>query len=319
MSVVRTLAVAALGMFLLSVTLASAQEYPNRPIRITVPGSGNFFDIAARIFAHELTEPLGQPVIVDNRATGIIAAELVAKAPPDGYTLLISTGTLWLAPFMQQVTFDALRDFAPITLTTRSPTVLVVHPTLPVKSVKDLIALARSRPGMLNYATGSIGSTGHMAVELFRDMADLKMVRVGYKGSGPALIDLMAGQVQLMFSTTGSVSPHVKSGKLKALAVSTAEPSPLVPGLPTVAASGLPGFSIVSNAGLFVPAKTPAAIVARLNQELVRILHRADMREKFFGMGVESAGTTSEEFAAFIKADIVKMGKVIKDAGIRAE
>jgi tripartite-type tricarboxylate transporter receptor subunit TctC len=184
---------------------AWAQEYPNRVIRILVPGTGNFFDIAARLYAKEIAGPLGQPVIVDNRANGIIAAEVAAKAPPDGHTLLISTGSLWIAPLMQTVTgYDALRDFAPITLTTRSPLLLLVHPSLPVASVKDLIHLARSRPGALNYAIPTAGSTAHLAAELFKSTAGIDIVQVGYRSSGPATVDLMAGHVQLMFSVTGA-------------------------------------------------------------------------------------------------------------------
>ena len=298
---------------------AAAQEFPVKPIRILVPGSGNFFDVAARIIAQGTAGPLGQPVIVDNRATGTITAELVAKAAPDGYTLLIATGTLWLLPFMQQVPFDPVKDFAPITLTTRSPTVLVVHPSLPVKSVRDLIALAKSKPGVLNYATGSNGATGHLAAELFKSMSGVNMVRIGYKGSAPALIDLIAGQVQLLFAVTGSVAPHVKSGTLRALGITSAQPSQLFPGLPTIAASGLPGFVAVSTAGMFAPARTPAPIISRLNREIVRVLTGSEVRDKLFTLGVDVVGSTPEEFAAFVKSDMETMGKVITDGGIRAD
>ncbi len=313
----HTLLIAAMAMLLAGAT--SAQEYPSKPIKIIVPGTGNFFDIAARIIAQEITGPLGQPVIVDNRPNGIISAELVAKAAPDGYTLLIGTGTLWLAPYMQEVSFDPIKDFAPITLTTRSPTVLIVHPSLPVKSVKDLMALAKAKPGVLNYATGSTGATGHLAAELFKSMAHIDMVRIGYKGSGPALIDLLAGQVQLMFAVTGSVAPFVKSGKVRAVAITSAQPSPLMPGLPTVAASGLPGFVAVSVAGLLAPARTPPVIINRLQSEISRALKRPDIKDKFLNIGVDTVGSTSEEFATTIKAEMATMGKIIKEQGIRAE
>ncbi|MBI2316206.1 MAG: tripartite tricarboxylate transporter substrate binding protein [Betaproteobacteria bacterium] len=305
---------------MMAANAAWAQDYPNRVVRIIVPGTGNFFDIAARLYAQELSGPLGQQVIVDNRANGIVAAEVTAKAPPDGHTLLISTGSLWLAPFIQpSVSFDPVRDYAPITMTTRSPLVLVVHPSLPVASVRDLIRLAKARPGALNYAIPTVGSTGHLAVELFKSMAGIDIVQVGYRSSGPATIDLMAGQVQLMFSVTGGVAQHVKTGRLKALAVSTAQPTALVPGVPTVAESGLPGFSIVSTAGMLAPANTPAAVINRLNQEFVRVLTKPELKERLFNLGVEAINSSPAEFAAFIKAEMAKMGKVIKDAGIRTE
>ena len=312
--------VSSAGMVALSFTAAYCQDFPTKPIRLVVPGTGNSFDIAARLIAQGISGPLGQPVIVDNRANGTIAAETVAKAPPDGYTLLVNGSNLWLLPFLQSnVPYDPVRDFLPITLTTRSPTILVVHPSLPVKSVRDLIALAKSSPGRMNYASGSTGSTNHLAAELFKSMAGVNIVRIGYKGSGPALVDLIAGHVQMMFSVTGSVAPHMKSGRMKALAVSSAQPSTLAPGLPTVAASGLPGFSAVSDAGMFAPAKTQAAIITRLNQEVVRVLNSAEVKEKFLGTGVETVGSSPEQLAATVKADSARLGKLIKDAGIREE
>ena len=295
-----------------------AQDYPSKPIRIIVPGIGNSFDIAARQIAQALS--LGQPVIVDNRPPGVIPGQVVAQSPADGYTLLYSGSSLWLGQYLQRSTpYDAIKAFLPITLTTRSPTVLVVHPSLPVKSVKDLIALAKSRPGALNYAAGATGAVNHLTAELFKSMAGVDIVRVAYRGGGPALMDLMAGQVQLMFSVTGSVAPHMKSGRLRALAVTSAQPTQLAPGLPTVAASGLPGFEAVSNAGIFAPAKTPKPIIDRLNQEIVRALAKPDVTEKFLGNGVEPVGSTPDQLEAAVKAEMVRMGKVIRDAGIREE
>ena len=297
---------------------AYAQDYPSKPVRIIAPGIGNSFDIAARQIAQAVS--LGQPVIVDNRPPGVIPGQVVAQSAPDGYTLLYSGSSLWLGQYLQRSTpYDVIKDFLPITLTTRSPTVLVVHPALPVKSVKDLIALAKSRPGALNYAAGATGAVNHLTAELFKSMAGVDIVRVAYRGGGPALTDLMAGQVQLMFSVTGSVAPHMKSGRLKALAVTSAQPTQLAPGLPTVAASGLPGFESVSNAGIFAPARTPRPIVDKLNQEIVRALARPDVKEKFLDSGVEAVGSTPAQLEAAVKSEMVKMGKVIKDAGIREE
>jgi tripartite-type tricarboxylate transporter receptor subunit TctC len=308
------------GLLGLSMGAAVAQDYPIKPIRIITPGVGNSFDIAARQIAQAISGPLGQPVIVDNRPPGVIPGQVAAQSPADGYTLLYSGATLWLGQFLQKSTpYDVVKDFQPITLTTRSPTLLVVHPSLPVKSVKELIALAKSRPGAMNYASGSTGSINHLTAELFKSMARVNLVRIGYRGSGPALLDLIAGQVQLMFSVTGSVAPHLKSGRLKVLAVTSAQPTELAPGVPTVAATGLPGFESESNAGIFAPAKLPRAITDRLNQEIVRALRRADVKEKFIGNGVEPVGSTPEQFEATFKAEMVKLGKVIKDADIREE
>ena len=298
-----------IGMMAAHAGGAWSQDFPKRPIRIIVPGTGNFFDIAARLYALEISGPLGQPVIVDNRANGIISAEITAKAPADGYTLLISTGSLWLAPLIQtNVPFDPVRDFAPITLTTQSPLVLVVHPSLPVTSARDLINLAKSRPGALNYAVPTVGSTAHLAAELFKSMAGINIVQVGYRSSGPATVDLMAGQVQLMFSVTGGVAQHVKTGKLRALGVSTALPTPLVPGVPTLAASGLPGFVAVSTAGMLAPARTPAAVVNRLNLEFVRALNKPELKEKLFDMGVEAISSTPEPATFALSGGLLALG-----------
>jgi tripartite-type tricarboxylate transporter receptor subunit TctC len=243
----------------------------------------------------------------------------VSKAPPDGYTLLIDAASFWIGPLLQETPYDPVKDFAPVTLTDSAPNVLVVNPSLPVKSVKELIALAKARPGELNYGSSSTGSTPHLAAELFNMMAGVKIVRVPFKGSGPAVISLLGGQVQLMFATAGSVAPHVKSGRLRALAVASLQPSALAPGLPTIAASGVPGYEAVAFEGMFAPAKTPVAIIDRLNQEIVRVLNRAEVKERFFNAGVETVGSTPEEFAAAIKSNVAKWGKLIKDAGIRDE
>jgi tripartite-type tricarboxylate transporter receptor subunit TctC len=212
-----------------------------------------------------------------------------------------------------------VRDFSPITLVVTSPTVLVVHPALPVKSTKELIALVKARPGELNYAMGSAGSANHLAAELFKSMAGVDMLGIGYRGNGPAVNALISGQVQLMFATASSVMPLVKSGRLRALAVASSQTSALVPELPTVAASGLPGYESISTTGFFAPAKTPASIISRLNRDSVRYLQTAEARERFLAVGAETVGSSPEELAAKVKSEMTRMGKVIRDAGIRAE
>lgn len=301
--------------------MAYGQNYPNRPIRIIVTApAGGSLDFVARLVGRGLSTSLGQAVIVDNRggANGIIGAELAAKSPPDGHTLLIVGNNFWVVQFMQDhVPYEPARDFAPITLAVRTPNILVVHPSLPVKSVKELIALAKARPGQLNYASGSNGSTIHLAAELFKAMAGVNIVHVPYKGSGPALNDLIAGQVQMMFGL--SVMAHVRSGRLRALAVTTAEPSRLAPGLPTVAASGLPGFESAVIYSVLAPAGTPAAIIQRLNQDIIRFLNGAEVKALLLNDGSEPVGSTPAQLSVTVKSEIARWGKVIKDNRIRAE
>ncbi len=303
-----------------SAGVACSQSFPSKPIRIVTSETGGGNDFTARAISPELSNALGQQVIVDNRggAGGLIAIDTVAKAQPDGYTLVLYNNGMWTLPLIQKLPYDPVRDFSPITLATTTPNILVVHPTVPVNSVKDLIALAKSKPGELNYATGGTGSSNHLAAELFNSMAGVKTVRIPHKGSGPALIGLMGGQTQLMFPNAAAVTPHLKSGRLKALAVTSLQPSILFPGLPTVAAS-LPGYESVSPFGIFAPAQTPVAVVRRLNQEIVKVLARADVRERFLNTGVEVVGSTPEEFASAMKADITRLSKVVKESGIRAD
>jgi tripartite-type tricarboxylate transporter receptor subunit TctC len=301
---------------------ASGQDYPRKPIRLVTaePGGGN--DFAARLIVQGLGGSLGQPMIVDNRggAGGIIAADIVAKAQPDGYTLLLYANNIWIIPLLRSnAPFDVIRDFAPITWAAKSPNIMVVHPALPVKSVEDLIAHARARPGELNYGSGGTGSSTHLAVELLKSMARVNIVRVPFKGNAPALNALFAGEVHVMIATAGTVAPHLKSGRLRALAVTSAQPSPLAPGLPTMAASGLPGYESMQIYGVFAPNGTAAAILKRLNEALVRVLDRADVKEKFLAAGVEPVGSTPQQLAATIRSEIARMSKVIKDAGIREE
>ena len=311
-----------LPVMMLGATIACGQNYPVKPIRMVTAEAGGGNDFLARMLAPGLTESLGQQAFVDNRggAGGVIAAEIVAKAPPDGYTLLVYASNIWVIPLLRaDAPYDVMRDFAPITWAAKSPNTVAVHPSVPVKSIGELIALARARPGALNYGSGGSGATTHLAAELFKFMAGVNIVRISYRGNAPAMTDLLAGQVHIMFSTASSVTPHVRSGRLRALAVTSAQPSALAPGLPTVAASGLPGYESISIYGVFAPARTPAAIIARLNQEMVRIVNKPEVREKFLNSGVETVGSSTEEYVAAIKADIARMGKLIKDAGIRAE
>ena len=296
---------------------AGAQDYPNRPIRIITAAVGGGIDFTARLVAHGLTASLGQQVIVDNRGGTNVAPQTVAKAVPDGYTILIHNNTVWIAPLLDKVPYDHEQELAPISLTSRSPNILAVHPSLPVNSVKELIALAKAKPGEINYGSGPVGASNHLAAELFKALAGVNLVRIGYKGGGPALNDLVSGHVPVMFATTGSVTAHVRSGRLKGLAVTSAQPSALAPGLPTVAASGVPGYVSEAIYGMFAPAKTPAAIISRLHQDTVRVLGLPETKERFFNSGVETVGSSPQEFAAIIKSETVRLDKVIRSAGIR--
>lgn len=297
---------------------AFAQDnYPNRLIRIVTPATGGGSDVLARMIAPALTESLGQQVIVDNR--GSIAAEIVAKAPADGYTVLIDGSPLWLLPLFRRVAWDPLKDFVPLTLAVSSPSMLVVHPSVPVKSLRELIALARARPGQLNYAAGTIGATPHLAGEQFKILAGVNVVRVPYKGTGPGMIGLMGGEVEFMFPGAASAWNYVKQKRLKGLAICSLKPSALFPGVPTMSDSGLPGYESVSPQGVVAPAKTPAPIVARLNQELVKALNGAETKQRLGDLGIEVVANTPEEFAASMKNDIARTARLIKEAGIRVE
>ena len=309
-----------LGLMVLGAGVVSGQDYPNKPIRIVTAAAGGGSDFMARQVAQGISGPLGQPVIVENRGGGIIPVDYVSKAPPDGYTLLVQGAVAWVAPLLlRKAPYDMVRDFSPISLLVKEVYLVAVHPSLPVKSVRELIALAKTRPGELNYSSSIAGGSGHLAGELFRSMAGVNIVHVPYKGTAASITALISGEVQLTITDAGLMTPHVKSGKLRALAVTSAEPSALVPGLPTEAASGLPGYEAVGRTGIWAPAKTPAAIIERLNQEIVRVLNLPDVKERFFNAGVEPVGSSPEQFAAIVKADIAKLGKLIKDAGIKVE
>jgi tripartite-type tricarboxylate transporter receptor subunit TctC len=301
-----------------------AQSYPNRPIRLVVPyPPGGTADLLARVLGQRLGETLGQPIIIEDRggAGGNIATDLVAKSAPDGYTLLMANASvLAINPTLfGSLPFDPVRDFAPISLVADVPLILVVHPSLPVKSVKELVALAKARPGEINYAAAGLGSTTHLSMELFKTMAGVKIVTIPFKGSGPALAALIAGQVPVMFELFPTALGFVKSGKLRPLAVTSSVRSPLMPELPTVAETGLPGFEVASWFGVVAPADTPKEIVARLNADIVRIVSSADMRERLAGLGAEPHANSPEQFSQFILTEFKKWAQVIKDSGAHVE
>jgi tripartite-type tricarboxylate transporter receptor subunit TctC len=298
---------------------APAQDYPIKPIRIITAEVASSPDFVSRLVAHAISGPLGRNVIIENRAS-LKAIDLVAFAPPDGYTLLVgSVGTLATAPLLQKLSFDPIKDLSPITLIIRQPNIVVVTPSLPVKSIKDLIAFAKAKPAQLNYASSTTGSANHLAAEMFKAMAGVSLVRINYKGMGQGITDLIGGHVQVAFPAAASVMAHIQSGKLRALAVTTTAPYPLIPDLPTVAGSGLPGYESASIYGMFAPGKTAPARTNRINQEVVRFLQTAEAKEKFLTAGSEVVFGAPRELGIVLKSEMVKWGKVIKDAGIKAD
>ncbi|MGH8619353.1 MAG: tripartite tricarboxylate transporter substrate binding protein [Burkholderiales bacterium] len=313
-------ALAAMGMLASPVI---AQGYPEKPIRLIVPfAPGGTNDIVARLAGLKLAERIGQSVVVDNRAGGsaAIGTELAARALPDGYTLLIVNINFAINPaMMSKLPYDALRDFAPVTLLATSPVVLAAHPTFQVTSVKDLIVYAKANPGKLNYSTSSAGSTTHIPMELLSSMAGIRMVPIHYKGGGPAMIDLLSGRVPVGFTTILSVQPYLRSDRLRAIAVSSAKRSTALPNVPTVAESGLPGYDFSGWWGVVAPAKTPAAIVNRLSAEFAKVQHEPEMRDRLANEGAEPQTNSPEAFAAFLRAETAKWGKVAKDSGLRLE
>ena len=325
----RVTAAAARTAFFAVLALASigavgAQTYPAKPVRLIVPfAPGGGTDILARILCQRLTEAMGQPFIVENRggAGGIIGAELAAKSPADGYTLLLgSPGSLAINPaLLPRMNYDSLRDFAPITLATISAFTLVIHPSLPVKSVKDLVALARAKSGQLNYGSGGNGSVAHFSVEQFKALAGVNIVHVPYKGSSPSLTDLVAGQLQMTIENMPVTLPHVRSGRLRMLAVGTKTRSAFVPDLPTISEAGVPGYESSTAFGVLAPAKTSPAIVALLNTELVKALRSPDTREKLTGLTMEPVGGTPEQYSTHIKEELAKYARIVKAAGIKAD
>lgn len=308
------------GITLLGSASVCSQSYPNKPIRIVASAAASTSDMAARLVAEGFARRFGQPAVVDNRGTGIIPGEIVSRAAPDGYTLLLGGTVIWLTPFLQaHAPFDPVKDFVAISLLVTTPNVMAIHPSLPATTVKEFISLARSKPGAYNYGSTGSGSSLHVAGELFNAMAGVNIVRVPYKASAQAFTDLFSGRLQLMFPTAPAGMQNAKSGKLRALAVTSAQPSALAPGLITVAASGLPGYESGSILGMFAPARTPAKIVNLLNQEVVSYINTADVKEQFFNAGMETVGSSTREFSGKIISEMTRMGKVLRAAGIRSQ
>lgn len=297
----------------------AAGDYPNKSIRIVTSAPGGGTDFAARIIALGLSDSLRQTVIIENRSGAVMSGQTVAKAPPDGYTLLLPGSSFWLAPLLQKMPYDPIREFAPIAISHTQPVVMVLHPSVPAKSVKELIDYARSKPGELNYGSTAVGSTGHLATALFSSMTGVKMTHVPFKGGGGLVTGMLSGQVHLALSTAGAMVPHMKSGKLRGLGVASLQPTVLLPGLPTIASQGVPGFEASQRAGVFAPARTPPPVVALLNKEIAAYLNRPDIKQKFIDIGIESVGSTPQELAAAMKSEMARMGKVIKENNIRAE
>lgn len=307
------------GMMVLATGVASSQPYPNKPIRIVTTQVGGGGDVLARIIQPDLASGLDQPVVIDNRTSGIIPGSIVAKALPDGYTLLFSSGILWIGALMQEPPYDPVRDFSPITAITSSPNILVVQPSLGVTSVKELIALAKAKPGTLNFSSAGAGGSTHLAAEMFKTMTGVNIVRIFYKGAGAANSALLSGEVQLEFASPGGVVPLIKAGRLRALAVTSARRSKLYPDLPTIAEAGLPGYEWVTINGVLAPSAVPETITDKLHREIVRVINQPKIKNKLFSLGLETIGNSPKEFAAVIKSDTAKWAKVIKDAGLRTE
>ena len=312
-----------IALLLLLSAASFAQNYPTKPIRFVVANSpGGGLDITARAMSPRLISALGQQVIIDNRpgAAGSLAAEITAKSAPDGYTVLLGAiGNLAVnVSLYKGLDYHPLRDLAPITFAVSGSNVLVVHPSVSAKTTQELIALARTQPGKLAYGSSGSGNAGHLAGELFKSMAKVDMVHVPYKGGAPAMIDLIAGQIQLIFSSPPTAVPQVKAGRIRALAVTTARRSAVLPDLPTIAESGLPGFETDNWYGIVVAKKTPRAIVDRLNAEFGRILNMPDIKEGLLRQGLEAAPGTPDAFGAYMKSEFNKWAKVIADAGLTA-
>jgi tripartite-type tricarboxylate transporter receptor subunit TctC len=303
--------------------LAHAQAYPNKPVRMIVPfAAGGGTDIVARTMAPKLSEAFGQPFVVENRAgaNANIGMDLVAKSPADGYTLSFTSSSLAINPSLyKKLTYDPIKDFAPITLATLIPFILVAHPSLPVNSLRELVAFTAARPRQLSYASSGAGNATHLSMALFERMAKLELIHIPYKGTGQGIIDLMGGHVQLMFGAIPSTLPQVRAGKLKLLAVSSAKRSAVLPGAPTVAEGGVPGYELTSWYGALAPAGTPSAIVDRLNGEMVKALNHPDIKARLTSEGAEPAGNTPRQFAAFILSERDKYAEVVSAARVPVE
>lgn len=300
-------------------TNVHAQDrYPTRPVRIVTatPGGGN--DFLARIVAPPLGTAIGQQIIVDNRPSRLVGG-IAARSTPDGYTLVVGGSTLQYTPLMEKIDYNAITDFTPVSLLERSPNVLVVTSALKVDNVNELVAMARAKPGVLNYGTGASGASLHLAGELFMIATNTRLVRVPYKATGPAVLGLLTNEVQLVFATAGAVVPLLKDGKLKALGVTTLAPTPLVPGVPTIAQQGVPGFELVTIGFMLAPAKTPQPIVRRLNQHIVKLMQRPDVKERLAAGGSDATSSSPEELGRIMREDDARMRKLFKQLGLSAD
>ena len=318
-TLIRPVLLATLGM---GTALAMAQSYPNKPIRFLVGFvAGGTNDIVARALAQKLTETLGQSVVVENRsgANTAIATEAAARAAPDGYTILLNAPGHATNPALMKLAFDPVNDFAFISLVAEAQNIVVMHPSFPPRSVQELIALSKKRPGQINFASSGTGTTVHLSAELFQHMTGTRWVHIPYKGGGPAVIELMAGQTQIMFANMPTAIQYVRDGRLRALAVTGARRAPAAPTLPTVAESGVPGYEVTAWYGVSAPAKTPRAIVDRLHAEIVRAVNSPDLRERLTTQGADPIHLTPEQYTVFIQNEIAKWAKVIKAAGIKGE
>ncbi len=303
---------------------AAGQAYPEKPIRVilSVP-AGATPDVTARLVTPGVSRLLGQQLVVDNRpgAGGMIGAEIASKATPDGYTLFISSpGALTILPHLRKhVPYDTLRDFVPISLISIGPFVLITHPSVPARTVKELIALAKAQPGKLNYASAGNGTANHLAMELFKHMAGIDIVHVPYKGAPQAVTDVVAGHMNMMFNSIAPIVGHIKAGRLRVLGIASAQRSPQLPDVPTISEAGLPGFEAVNWFGMFAPAKTPKRIIARLNEAVVKVVHTPEIQAQFLTLGADPVGSSAEDFAAFVRKDMEKYAKIVKISGARVD
>lgn len=304
-------------LLLLSAVLSgvawAAPDHPSRPVRIVTTAIGGGNDFVARLLSRSLSERLGRPAIVDNRPSSVVPGEIVARASPDGNTLLVASNTLWLGPMFEKTPYDPFSDFSPISLAGLAPTLLVVHASLPAQSVSELIALARARPGELNYASNATGGSAHLAAELFKRMSGVDLVRISYKGNAAALTDLMAGEVHVMFPVAAAVVPQMSSGKLRALAIGSARPSPLFPDLPTVGGAGVPGYETATYTAVFAPARTPVAIVVRLNKHIADALSDATTADRYARAGMEPVASSPETLRSTMKSELGRVSGLIRD------
>ena len=315
--------IALMGL-VLAPLVCPAQNYPTRPVRVilSVP-AGATPDVTARLITPGMAQILGQQLVVDNRpgGGGVIGAEIASKAAPDGYTLFISSpGALTILPHLRKdVPYDTLRDFAPVSLISIGPFVLITHPALPAKSVKELIALARAQPGKLNYASAGNGVANHLAMELFKQMAGVDIVHVPYKGAPQAVTDVVSGNMNMMFNSIAPIVGHIKAGRVRVLGIASPKRSPQLPDVPTISEAGVPGFEAVNWFGMFVPAKTPRTIIARLNEAVVKVLHHEEIRAQYTKLGADAVGSTPEEFGAFVRRDMEQYAKVVKISGAKVD